>query len=332
VLRTGFRSQQTSFHGDLIKRRWWRRGSSIVERLSTAMKKSSAKDAAAARKRFAEHSKAYHQTKLDLIKAAREAENSDRFPEYLWPDESDDAWFHRKSAVSQLIEKQGGFSSHVATLALTDSNWETKETVASWLRKQLKVLREAESEAGTAPVRRGRALPKTMISDIAIELLECIGGESLVCLFQELLDIDRHRKSLAEGYTQLDRAAEADARFELQGVKMGVRAFAKHLSVSPSTVTRWRKSLAFCQRVDFHKRFWSHFLRDEYFDQIRGDTPELNEAGRFRWAFQLYGLSIPQRQAGISSKANEPLAGVAPVQPPTTPMSRAKKLRKDSKL
>jgi hypothetical protein len=81
-----------------------------------------------------------------------------------------------------------------AQLALTDSNWETKETVASWLRKELKVLREAESEPGTAPVRRRGALSKTMISDVAIELLECIGGESLVCLFQELLDIDRHRK------------------------------------------------------------------------------------------------------------------------------------------
>jgi hypothetical protein len=96
---------------------------------------------------------------------------------------------------------------------------------------------------------------------LAIELLECIGGDSLVCLFQELLDNDRHRKALAAEFVQLDGAAETEAQLELQGKRMGVREFATHLSVSPSTVTRWRKSPAFRQRVDFHKQVWGHANR-----------------------------------------------------------------------
>jgi hypothetical protein len=135
------------------------------------MRKLSSKDTAEVRNRFIEHEEAYRETKFDLIKAAREAEDEDRFPEYLWPDVTDDAWFHRKSAASEIIAKRGGFSSNVATLALTDSAWETKEAVASWLRRELKALREAEGKSGAAPVRRRAALSRSVVSDIAIELL-----------------------------------------------------------------------------------------------------------------------------------------------------------------
>lgn len=260
------------------------------------MKKLSPEEAAAARKKFEASSKEYRQTKLDLVSAAREAENSDRSPEYLWPDLNDDAWFRRKSSVSDLIEKRGGFSSHVATLALTDSDWETKEAVASWLRQELKVLREAEGKSGEAPVRRKAALSRTLISDVAIELLECIGGESLICLFQELLDIDRHRRSVAEGFAQLDEAAAMQAQLELQGRHMGVREFAGQMSVAPSSVTRWRKSAMYRERLDYHKRFWTNFLRDEYFEQIKTELPHLSEPECFRRAFALYVASIPERR------------------------------------
>jgi len=79
---------------------------------------------------------------------------------------------------------------------------------------------------------------------------------------------------------------------------MGVREFANHLSVSPSTVTRWRKSPAFRRRVDFHKQTWGQFMRTEYFDQIRRDAPALSEDECFRRAFQLYAQSIPFRREG----------------------------------
>jgi len=47
-------------------------------------------------------------------------------------------------------------------LALTDAAWETKESVATWLRKELSVLRDAEATPGTAPVRRGEALSRAV--------------------------------------------------------------------------------------------------------------------------------------------------------------------------
>jgi hypothetical protein len=295
VLRTGFRLQQ---YGDTRAANYV---PAIVKGFSAAMKKLSPEDAAAARKKFEASGEEYRQTKLDLVSAAREVENSDRFPEYLWPDLNDDAWFRRKSSVSDLIEKRGGFSKHVATLALTDSDWETKEAVASWLRRELKVLREAEGKSGEAPVRRKAALSRSLISDVAIELLECIGGESLICLFQELLDIDRHRKSIAENFAQLDQAAEMQAQLELQGRNMGVREFAGHMSVAPSSVTRWRKSPMYRERLDFHKRVWANFLRDEYFEQIKGELPTLSEPECFRRAFTLYASSIPARR-GTNNK------------------------------
>jgi len=203
----------------------------------------------------------------------------------------------------KFIEKQGGFSKHVATLALREPDWETKETVASWLRDELKILRDAETKPGKAPVRRGQALSRTLISDIAIELLEPMGGESLICLFQELLDVDRHRKSRAEDFIHLEGAAELEAQLELQGNQMGVRAFAKVLSVSPSTVTRWRNSPVFLKRVDFHKQVWRGFLEHEYFDQIRRESPELDETARFRRAFQLYIQNITLRREGKSKSS-----------------------------
>jgi hypothetical protein len=249
-------------------------------------------------KKLTAHRRVQDQTKLELIETALAVEKDNHWPEYLLPDQNDDAWVRRKSAVSDLIQKRGGFSHHISTLALTDSQWETKEIVAAWLRKELKTLREAERTPGTAPVRRSEALSRATISDVAIELLECIGGESLVCLFQELLGIDRHRKSLAEDFIQLNNAAQAEAQLELQGAKMGVRAFAKHLSVSPSTVTRWRKSKIFLQQVDFHKCVWDKFLQEEYFSKIRETAPTLSEVECFRRAFQLYSFSIPLRRAG----------------------------------
>jgi hypothetical protein len=141
-----------------------------------------------------------------------------------------------------------------------------------------------------------------------MELLQCLGGECLICLFQELLDIDRHRKSLADHYSQLNQAAEIEAQAQLQGHSLGVRLLAKQMSVSPSTVTRWKKSRSFCELVDFHKDswgltrrddyfeqimdfhrdFWVLARRDDYFEQIKRDFPQATDAECLRRAFQMY--------------------------------------------
>jgi hypothetical protein len=111
---------------------------------------------------------------------------------------------------------------------------------------------------------------------------------------------------------------------------MGVRALAKHLSVSPSTVTRWRKSSVFRERVDFHRQVWGHSLRDDYFKQIRKDVPTLSEIECFRQAFQLYATSIPLRRAGKYRAADESSPRAAPVLPKKALTSRVEKSRKNS--
>ena len=75
---------------------------------------------------------------------------------------------------------------------------------------------------------------------------------------------------------------------------MGVREFAAYMSVSPSSVTRWRKSPAFRERVDRHKRVLGHFLQDEYFDQIRSEEPARTEAECFHRALELYAETLEQ--------------------------------------
>jgi hypothetical protein len=241
-----------------------------------AMKKLSKAEQIGARQRFKAFNEARRRAKAALINEARAAKDKE-WAEELWPDGSMDAWFHRKSEDSDFIEKRGGFPHHVVTLALTDPDWETKETVADWLRKELNQLREAEAKPGAAPVRRGKALARIEISEIAIELLECIAGQKLTCLFQELLDVDRHRKSLSEDFSKSEAAAEIEAQTRLQGKQLGVREFAKLVSVSPSSVSRWRRSESFWERVELSKSSWDRVLRDSYFEEIRATAPDATE-------------------------------------------------------
>jgi hypothetical protein len=180
---------------------------------------------------------------------------------------------HRQSVNSDFIEKRGGFPRDVVGIALTDPAWETKESVAAWLRKELKLLRDAEAKPGAAPVRRGKTLSRIQISEIAMELLTCIAGDCLICLFQELLNIDRHRKSLADTFSLIDRCAQIQATMQLQGQGLGVRGLAKIMSVAPSTITRWQRANSYWKRVQFYKDVSSTCLRADYSAQIAGCSP-----------------------------------------------------------
>jgi hypothetical protein len=260
------------------------------------MKQLSRAEKLAAKKWYASV-EAHRRAKIGLIKAAHKSK-SNNLPPDGWS-ESDEAHFHRRDVNSDFIEKRGRFPKAVVYVALNDRDWETKESVAAWLRTELKSLRDAERTPGAAPVRRGKALSRIEISEIAVELLECIGGEQLIYLFQELLDIDRHRKSLADDQFKLDQAAQIEATAELQGDSLGVRSLADRMSVSPSTVTRWRKSRPFLERVQFFKDILGRLLRYEYFERIKTDLPQATDAQCFRRAFQMYIESLPHRQEAV---------------------------------
>jgi hypothetical protein len=270
------------------------------------MKKRSKEEQAKTRQRLQAHREAQLRAKTELVNEARTAEEKE-WAEELWPDGSTDAWFHRKYSDETFIKKHGGFSDHVVMLALTDPDWETKETVAAWLRKELKQLREAEATPGAAPVRQGKAMSRIEIAEIAVELLACLAGQKLTCLFQELLDVDRHRKLLSETFSQLESATDLEAQAQLQGKELGVRLFAKAMSVSPSSVTRWRRSAFYWERVEGKKKIWELVLREDYFEKIKATAPDATDTECFRRAFQMYWESLPTRRSQYSqgSAANE---------------------------
>jgi hypothetical protein len=71
------------------------------------------------------------------------------------------------------------------------------------------------------------------------------------------------------------------------------------MSVSPSTVTRWKRTRSFWDLVEDNKVCWGAVLRDDYFEQIKAAISQATDAECFRRAFQMYVESIPQRLAAL---------------------------------
>ena len=94
-----------------------------------------------------------------------------------------------------------------------------------------------------------------------------------------------------------DMAAEIEAQLTLQGFPCGVQQLAKLVSVRPSSVTRWRRSDKYRERVEFYRRVLSDVLRDEYFEKIKLEHGALSHEQCFRHAFRMYVESVRTRQA-----------------------------------
>jgi hypothetical protein len=250
------------------------------------------------RKRLAASSRTHDQLIKELVNIAHSAKNSDDCSEHTKADITHDAYFSRLTAHEKLIEKRGGFQREEAPLVLTHGLWETKERCALWLRTELKQLRDGEARAGTAPVRNRLALSRIQIADLAVTMLECLEvGDNLLCLFQELLNVDRHRRELATSDSKLERAAQIEAQFILQGFPCGVQQLAKWVSVRPSSVTRWRRSDKYRGRVEFYRDVWLCTLRDKYFEKINLEHGPLTDEQCFRHAFYMYREDLPARRA-----------------------------------
>jgi hypothetical protein len=167
-----------------------------------------------------------------------------------------DAFIRRMDYCVVLLVKRGGFQSRQASKALASARAEDKEPIAQWLRMELKNLRESEKKIGTAPVLIGGALSRLTIADLTMTMLEtCNGaGENLICLLHELLDVDRHRKALADKRSkQFDMAARIEAETALQGKQCGVRELARMVGASGSTVLNWRRDPEYQSVVQMEK-------------------------------------------------------------------------------
>jgi hypothetical protein len=167
------------------------------------------------------------------------------------------AYEERLHVLKDLIVRRGGFQREEAIAALTSDDPLTKEPVARWLSVELEKLRDGD---GKAPVRNKRALSRLVISDLAFTMLECncTPGDELLFLLQQLLNVDRHRATVAEASASRDDMALTaliDALAALAGLSPSLRDLAKVAGVSLSTVSAWRKSAEYRRHVAFQKQF-----------------------------------------------------------------------------
>jgi hypothetical protein len=127
------------------------------------------------------------------------------------------------------------------------------EALAWFLRLELRTLKHAEKKREAAPVRTSNLVPRSVISEIAMDLLDnCTDapGPFLNQLFRELLNVgtDKH------GEPRQFEAQEQAASIVSQYPTVPTRELARVVKVNPSTVSRWRRSSEFQARVEEHKR------------------------------------------------------------------------------
>jgi hypothetical protein len=127
----------------------------------------------------------------------------------------------------------------------------SSEALAFFLRILLRELKEAERSRKAAPVRTLSLLPRSLIAEVAMDLLGSCEAWSyppsyfLNNLIRELLNLERDR-------TRMSRDAEAQQRAAAilaQATTIGTRELARAVHVNASTVSRWRRSPEFKQMV-----------------------------------------------------------------------------------
>jgi hypothetical protein len=131
------------------------------------------------------------------------------------------------------------------------------EALAYLLRIELRNLKYAEKRRKAAPVRTSKLVPRSVIAEIVMDLLDgCSAaneppGPFLNELFRELLDVgtDKH------GKPRQFEAQEQAASIIAQHPTVPTRELARVVKVNASTVSRWRRSSEFQARVGKQKRF-----------------------------------------------------------------------------
>lgn len=176
---------------------------------------------------------------------------------------------------------------------------EIGEKFALWLIGELKKLREGERQVGSAPVLRGKTMSRLDIADLAVTMLENCEDRprrTLICLIQQLLDIDRHRKALIDDRQneKLDLAVNIDVESSLVGRAASAYQLARHLSVSPTTMTAWRRLPEYHAKRRAVLGLWKDELR-EYLDKVKAADPNLAEQQASRRAFEMYKQDSAKR-------------------------------------
>lgn len=187
------------------------------------------------------------------------------WPEITKLDQTLDAYMSRMDGLTETIADRGGFARKVATKALT-GNENFSEQVSRWLRNELSSLREGEKTTGAAPVLAGNAMSRVVIADIAMTMIESLDapGDELLALLMELMNLDRHRRSLAGRSGSKFKFA---CQIEAQVPKIGVRKLAEKIDVAASRITEWRKNPDYDSKVEFYKKLFSGEI-ERSFEQL----------------------------------------------------------------
>jgi hypothetical protein len=129
------------------------------------------------------------------------------------------------------------------------------EALAFLLRIFLRELKHAERSRKAAPVRSLNLVPRSLIAEIAMDLLgscETRGhppGPLLNSLMRELLNLEHDRQGMSRDVETQERAAGIVA----QAPTVRTRGLARALHVNASTISRWRRSPEFKQMVERKK-------------------------------------------------------------------------------
>jgi hypothetical protein len=177
------------------------------------------------------------------------------WPDHVTFDVTLDAFMRRMDRLLDVLVNHGGFTEDESRNILVGQGGDSgSENVSRWLRQELSRLRAAEKIVGEAPVLKGDTLSRLVISDIAMTLVE--NGEEelgpeLIALLMELLDVDRHRRSIAQiPSEQWEMAVQIDAEIP----NLGVRKLAKEIGVAPSTLSKWRRDPDYIKKIESIKR------------------------------------------------------------------------------
>jgi transcriptional regulator with XRE-family HTH domain len=174
------------------------------------------------------------------------------------------AFVHRPAGKVELRYGEEGGKARSAEMVAADQRMQdndekegmtASETLAFMLRMCLYALKHAEKNRKAAPVRTLNLVPRSLIAEIAMDLLEscyargCPPGLWLTRLTRELLNLERDRQGMSRDIETQGRAAGIVA----QAPKVGTRELARALHVNASTISRWRRSPEFKQMVERKK-------------------------------------------------------------------------------
>lgn len=123
------------------------------------------------------------------------------------------------------------------------------EALAFFLRVTLRDLKHAEKQRTAAPVRTSNLVPRSVISEIAMDLLDsCTDapGPFLNQLFRELLNVGSVKHGAPRELEAQEQAAFAIAQYPT----VRTRELARKLKVNASTISRWRRSREFQAKIE----------------------------------------------------------------------------------